>query len=105
MDKRLTGKTILLGITGGIAAYKAATLCSRLISLGASVRVMMTEGATRFITPLTLQTLSRHPVATDVFDERDASIVQHIDWADSADLAVVAPATANMLSKMANGLA
>lgn len=105
MDKPLMGKTILLGISGGIAAYKAASLCSRLISLGASVRVMMTEGATRFITPLTLQTLSRHPVATDVFDERDASIVQHIDWADAADLVVVAPATANILSKMANGLA
>ncbi|KIL35232.1 phosphopantothenoylcysteine decarboxylase [Cohnella kolymensis] len=105
MDKPLSGKTILLGISGGIAAYKAATLCSRLISLGASVRVIMTEGATRFITPLTLQTLSRHPVATDVFDERDASIVQHIDWADAADLVVVAPATANILSKLANGLA
>lgn len=105
MEKRLAGKTILLGITGGIAAYKAAALCSRLIGLGASVRVIMTEGATKFITPLTLQTLSRNPVATDVFDERDAAIVQHIDWADSADLAVVAPATANMLSKLANGLA
>jgi phosphopantothenoylcysteine decarboxylase/phosphopantothenate--cysteine ligase len=105
MQKQLAGKTILLGITGGIAAYKAATLCSRLISLGASVRVMMTEGATKFITPLTLQTLSRHPVATDVFDERDASIVQHINWADAADLAVVAPATANMIAKMAGGLA
>lgn len=105
MDKPLAGKTILLGITGGIAAYKAAALCSRLISLGASVRVIMTKGATEFITPLTLQTLSRHPVATDVFDERDASIVQHIDWADSADLVVIAPATANILSKMANGLA
>ncbi|TVY00741.1 bifunctional phosphopantothenoylcysteine decarboxylase/phosphopantothenate--cysteine ligase CoaBC [Cohnella terricola] len=101
----LTGKTILLGVTGGIAAYKAATLCSRLVGLGATVRVMMTEGATKFITPLTLQTLTRHPVATDVFDERDASIVQHIDWADSADLAVVAPATANMIAKLANGLA
>lgn len=105
MDKRLAGKTILLGVTGGIAAYKAATLCSRLIGLGASVRVMMTEGATKFIAPLTFQTLSRYPVATDVFDERDAAIVQHIDWADSADLAVVAPATANMLAKLANGLA
>ena len=105
MSKPLTGKTILVGVTGGIAAYKAATLCSRLVGLGASVRVMMTEGATKFITPLTLQTLTRHPVATDVFDERDAAIVQHIDWADSADLAVVAPATANMLSKLANGLA
>ncbi|QMV40261.1 bifunctional phosphopantothenoylcysteine decarboxylase/phosphopantothenate--cysteine ligase CoaBC [Cohnella cholangitidis] len=105
MSKTLSGKTILLGVSGGIAAYKAATLCSRLVSLGASVRVMMTEGATRFITPLTLQTLTRHPVATDVFDEKDASIVQHIDWADSADLAVVAPATANLIAKLANGLA
>lgn len=105
MVKPLAGKTIILGITGGIAAYKAATLCSRLVGLGASVRVIMTEGATKFITPLTLQTISRHPVATDVFDERDASIVQHIDWADAADLIVVAPATANILSKMANGLA
>lgn len=105
MVKSLAGKTILLGISGGIAAYKAATLCSRLVGLGASVRVIMTEGATKFITPLTLQTISRHPVATDVFDERDASIVQHIDWADAADLAVVAPATANVLSKLANGLA
>ncbi|RKP55374.1 bifunctional phosphopantothenoylcysteine decarboxylase/phosphopantothenate--cysteine ligase CoaBC [Cohnella endophytica] len=105
MNKPLAGKTILLGVTGGIAAYKSATLCSRLVGLGAEVRAMMTQGATQFITPLTLQTLTRHPVATDVFDERDASIVQHIDWADSADLAVVAPATANMLSKLANGLA
>ncbi|WP_027084223.1 bifunctional phosphopantothenoylcysteine decarboxylase/phosphopantothenate--cysteine ligase CoaBC [Cohnella panacarvi] len=105
MTKPLSGKTIILGISGGIAAYKAATLCSRLAGLGASVRVIMTEGATKFITPLTLQTISRHPVATDVFDERDASIVQHIDWADAADLVVVAPATANILSKMANGLA
>ncbi|BBI34531.1 bifunctional phosphopantothenoylcysteine decarboxylase/phosphopantothenate--cysteine ligase CoaBC [Cohnella abietis] len=105
MDKPLTGKTILLGITGGIAAYKAATLCSRLVSLGASVKVIMTEGATKFITPLTLQILTRHPVATDVFDERDAAGVQHIDLADAADLAVIAPATANILSKLANGLA
>ncbi|MFC5703434.1 bifunctional phosphopantothenoylcysteine decarboxylase/phosphopantothenate--cysteine ligase CoaBC [Cohnella faecalis] len=105
MVKPLEGKTILLGITGGIAAYKAATLCSRLVSLGASVRVIMTEGATKFIAPLTLQSLSRHAVATDVFDERDPSIVQHIDWADSADLAVVAPATANAIAKLANGIA
>jgi phosphopantothenoylcysteine decarboxylase / phosphopantothenate---cysteine ligase len=105
LDKLLKGKTILLGISGGIAAYKAATLCSRLVGLGAEVRVIMTESATKFITPLTLQTLSRHSVATDVFDERDPSIVQHIDWADAADLAIVAPATANILSKLANGLA
>jgi len=105
MDKTLAGRTIVLGITGGIAAYKAAALCSRLVKLGAEVRVIMTEGATKFIAPLTLQTLSRHPVATDVFDERDASRVQHIDLADSADLVVVAPATANIIAKMAHGLA
>jgi phosphopantothenoylcysteine decarboxylase/phosphopantothenate--cysteine ligase len=103
--KPLSGKTIVLGISGGIAAYKGAALCSRLVSMGASVRVIMTEGATKFITPLTLQTLSRHPVATDVFDERDASIVQHIDWADAADAVVVAPATANVIGKMAGGIA
>ncbi|THF74264.1 bifunctional phosphopantothenoylcysteine decarboxylase/phosphopantothenate--cysteine ligase CoaBC [Cohnella fermenti] len=101
----LEGKTIVLGITGGIAAYKAATLCSRLVSFGASVRVVMTEGATKFIAPLTLQTLSRHPVATDVFDEHDASVVQHIDLADAADLVVVAPATANIIAKLAHGIA
>lgn len=105
MGQSLAGRTVVLGITGGIAAYKAATLCSRLVSLGAEVRVIMTEGATKFIAPLTLQTLSRHPVATDVFDEHDASRVQHIDLADSADLVVVAPATANILAKMAHGLA
>jgi phosphopantothenoylcysteine decarboxylase/phosphopantothenate--cysteine ligase len=103
--KPLAGKTILLGVTGGIAAYKAAALCSRLVSWGAQVRVIMTEGATKFITPLTMQTLSRHPVATDVFDERDASKVQHIDWADAADLVVVAPATANLIGKLACGIA
>ncbi|WP_019003648.1 bifunctional phosphopantothenoylcysteine decarboxylase/phosphopantothenate--cysteine ligase CoaBC [Cohnella laeviribosi] len=105
MNQPLSEKTIVLGVTGGIAAYKAAALCSRLVGLGASVRVIMTEGATRFITPLTLQTLSRHPVATDTFDERDPSKVQHIDWADAADLVVVAPATANIIGKMANGIA
>lgn len=105
MNPSLSGKTIVLGITGGIAAYKAATLCSRLVGLGAQVRVIMTEGATRFIAPLTLQTLSRHPVATDVFDERDAAVVQHIDWADAADLVVVAPATANSIAKLAHGIA
>lgn len=105
MNHSLSGKTIILGVTGGIAAYKAATLCSRLVGLGASVRVIMTEGATKFIAPLTLQTLSRHPVATDVFDERDAAVVQHIDWADAADLVVVAPATANSIAKLAHGIA
>lgn len=103
--KSLAEKTIVLGITGGIAAYKAATLCSRLVGMGAKVRVVMTEGATRFIAPLTLQTLSRHAVATDVFDERDPAVVQHIDWADAADLVIVAPATANIIGKLAGGIA
>lgn len=101
----LQGKTILLGISGGIAAYKAATVCSRLVQAGARVRVIMTESATKFIAPLTLQTLSRHPVYLDTFDEFDPGVVAHIDAADSADLVLVAPATANILGKMANGLA
>jgi len=101
----LKGKTIVLGITGGIAAYKAATLCSKLTQAGAEVRVIMTDSAARFITPLTLQTLSRHPVHTDTFDERDPAVVSHIDLADRADLVVVAPATANIIGKMAHGLA
>ncbi|WP_308634485.1 bifunctional phosphopantothenoylcysteine decarboxylase/phosphopantothenate--cysteine ligase CoaBC [Paenibacillus silvisoli] len=99
----LRGKTIVLGISGGIAAYKAATICSRLVQAGANVRVIMTESATKFVTPLTLQTLSRHTVYTDTFDEFDPAVVAHINVADSADLVVLAPATANVLAKMANG--
>lgn len=101
----LKGKSIILGITGGIAAYKGAALCSKLVQAGAEVHVIMTESATKFITPLTLQTLSRHPVYIDTFDERDPAVVSHIDLADHADLIVIAPATANLLGKMANGLA
>jgi phosphopantothenoylcysteine decarboxylase/phosphopantothenate--cysteine ligase len=101
----LNGKTIVLGISGGIAAYKAATLCSKLVQAGANVRVVMTESAAKFITPLTLQTLSRHPVYIDTFDEFNAAVVSHIDLADSADLVVIAPATANIIAKMANGIA
>ncbi|MBP3961117.1 bifunctional phosphopantothenoylcysteine decarboxylase/phosphopantothenate--cysteine ligase CoaBC [Paenibacillus lignilyticus] len=100
----LKGKTIVLGISGGIAAYKAATVCSRLVQTGANVRVIMTESATKFIAPLTLQTLSRHTVYTDTFDEFDPSVVAHINVADSADLVVIAPATANVLAKMAHGI-
>src|SRR5690606_18836194 len=77
---------------------------SRLAQSGAKVRVIMTESAARFITPLTFQTLSRQPVAIDTFDEKDPSVVSHIDLADHADLFVIAPATANMLGKMAHGL-
>lgn len=101
----LQGKSILLGVTGGIAAYKAAALCSKLKQEGAEVHVIMTASATQFISELTFQTLSRQPVYTDTFDERDASVVSHIDLADHADLVLVAPATANVIGKMAHGLA
>jgi phosphopantothenoylcysteine decarboxylase / phosphopantothenate---cysteine ligase len=100
----LAGKTIILGVTGGIAAYKASALCSRLTQAGAKVHVIMTKSATQFVAPLTFQTLSRNPVSVDTFDERDASVVNHIDLADRADLVVIAPATANILAKMAHGL-
>jgi phosphopantothenoylcysteine decarboxylase/phosphopantothenate--cysteine ligase len=102
---RLTGKTILLGICGGIAAYKAAALCSKLVQAGAEVHVIMTKSATQFIAPLTFQTLSRNHVAVDTFEEMNPSVVSHINLADHADLIVIAPGTANMLAKLAYGLA
>ncbi|WP_124727668.1 bifunctional phosphopantothenoylcysteine decarboxylase/phosphopantothenate--cysteine ligase CoaBC [Staphylospora marina] len=101
----MNGKRIVLGITGGIAAYKAATVASRLTQAGADVRVIMTEAATRFVTPLTLQILSRNHVSVDTFDERNPAVVNHIDLADHADLFVIAPATANLIAKLALGLA
>jgi phosphopantothenoylcysteine decarboxylase/phosphopantothenate--cysteine ligase len=101
----LKGKTILLGVSGGIAAYKAVALCSKLAQAGADVRVIMTESATRFVVPLTFQALSRNRVVADTFDEQDPSVVSHIDLADSADLVIVAPATANVIAKTAHGIA
>jgi phosphopantothenoylcysteine decarboxylase/phosphopantothenate--cysteine ligase len=101
----LRGRKIVVGVTGGIAAYKAAALVSRLTQRGADVRVIMTESAVKFVAPLTFQTLSRNPVYTDIFDERDPAVVSHIDLADHADLFIVAPATANIIAKMAHGLA
>ncbi|WP_046226807.1 bifunctional phosphopantothenoylcysteine decarboxylase/phosphopantothenate--cysteine ligase CoaBC [Paenibacillus dauci] len=101
----LRGKKIVLGITGGIAAYKAAALCSGLVKQGADVHVIMTESASKFITELTLQTLSRNPVHIDTFDERNPEVVTHIHLADLADLVLIAPATANTISKMTLGLA
>lgn len=100
----LQDKTIILGVCGGIAAYKAAALCSKLAQAGADVYVIMTESATKFIAPLTFQTLSRNPVIIDTFDEKDTSVVSHINLADKADLMLIAPATANMIAKMAIGL-
>lgn len=101
----LAGKTIVLGITGGIAAYKAAELARLLIKGGAAVRVVMTEAATRFITPLTLQTLTGHPVGLNLVDADEEARIGHIALADAADLIVVAPATANSIARFAGGLA
>ena len=101
----LQGKQVLLGVSGGIAAYKAAELCRSLIRCGAEVRVMMTRAATRFVGELTFAALSGHPVATDLFDPAREAQIGHIDLADSADLMLLAPATANRMAKMAHGVA
>jgi phosphopantothenoylcysteine decarboxylase/phosphopantothenate--cysteine ligase len=100
----LQGKTIVLGVCGGIAAYKAAALTSKLTQAGAVVRVIMTRSAVQFVAPLTFQTLSRHHVFVDTFDEKDPAVVSHINLADSADLVLIAPATASMIGKLALGL-
>ncbi|MCI3921528.1 bifunctional phosphopantothenoylcysteine decarboxylase/phosphopantothenate--cysteine ligase CoaBC [Paenibacillus sp. TRM 82003] len=100
----LQGKTVILGVTGGIAAYKAAAVASKLTQAGASTHVVMTASATKFIAPLTFQAITRHRVIVDTFDEEDAAVISHIDLADRADAVVVAPATANSLAKMALGL-
>jgi phosphopantothenoylcysteine decarboxylase/phosphopantothenate--cysteine ligase len=101
----LTGKRIVLGVTGGIAAYKAAELCRLCVKAGATVRVVMTEAATRFIAPLTLQTLSGAPVGLDLFDPASEAEIGHIKLADEADLLIVAPATADFIARMATGMA
>ncbi len=98
-------KNILLGVTGGIACYKAAALTSKLVQSGYSVKVMMTRSATKFVSPLTFQALSRNEVYTDTFIENNPEVIAHIDLADWADLALIAPATANMIAKLAHGLA
>ncbi len=101
----LQGKTVVLGVTGGIAAYKACTLTSALRKKGAAVHVIMTENATRFVAPLTFETLSNHPVVTDTFARPETWEVEHIALAKAADLFVIAPATANIMAKMACGIA
>ncbi|MGP4068167.1 bifunctional phosphopantothenoylcysteine decarboxylase/phosphopantothenate--cysteine ligase CoaBC [Halobacillus sp. B29] len=101
----LEGKKIVLGVSGGIAAYKAAALTSKLAQAGAEVRVIMTESAHHFVGPNTFQALSRRPVYTDTFKEVDPTQIQHIDLADWADLFLLAPATANIIGKLAGGIA
>jgi len=104
MAQRLDGKTIVLGLSGGIACYKAADLVRLLVRAGAQVRVMMSAAAQEFITPLTLQTLSGHPVSTNTFDLTQESEIGHIRLADMADAVVIAPATANVVGKIAAGI-
>ncbi len=100
----LSGKRILVGVSGGIAIYKTLELLSRLNKAGAETHVVMTESATRFVTPLTFQTMSQHKVYTDLFEESDG-FIPHIDLTREADAFLIAPATANVLAKMAHGMA
>lgn len=97
--------SIVLGVSGGIACYKAVELVRLLVKAGCSVQVIMTRSAMEFITPLTFQTLSGHPVASETFSLTQESEIGHINLADSADLFVIAPATANIIGKIANGIA
>ena len=99
------GKNVVLGVTGSIAAYKAADLASLLTKEGCEVRVVMTADALHFITPLPFKTLSRHAVVTDLYDEEEGWRPTHIELADEADLLLIAPATANAIAKLALGLA
>jgi phosphopantothenoylcysteine decarboxylase/phosphopantothenate--cysteine ligase len=101
----LTDKTIVLGITGGIAAYKAADIASKLTQAGAKVEVVMTEPATRFIAPLTLRSITGRAVITDMFDLASQHNIEHIALGEAADVVVIAPATASIIAKMAVGIA
>ena len=101
----LENKTVLLGVTGGIAAYKSASLASLLVKAGADVRVIMTEHATNFINPITFETLTGHKCITDTFDRNFEFSVEHVALAQKADVIMVAPATANVIAKLAHGLA
>ena len=101
----LTGREIVLGVTGGIAAYKSADLVSRLRHKGANVSVIMTKNATEFIAPLTFRTLSARPVAVDTFQSPEYWNVEHVALAQRAEIFLIAPATANILAKMAHGIA
>lgn len=96
---------ILLGVTGSIAAYKAADITSKLVKKGHNIDILLTEGGSRFITPLTLQTLSKNKVYMDMFEEIVPSEVKHIALAKKADIVLIAPATANIIGKIANGIA
>lgn len=98
-------KNIVLGITGGIAAYKACDIANKLQKNKISVQVIMTQAAQKFITPLTFQSLTKNPVYTDMFEELKEVDIRHISIAQKADLCLIAPATANIIGKIANGIA
>jgi phosphopantothenoylcysteine decarboxylase/phosphopantothenate--cysteine ligase len=100
----LKGREIVVGVCGGIAAYKVADLVSKLVQLGAGVTVAMTPEAQRFVTPLTFEALSARPVRTDTFDLVESSDPQHIALTERADLMLIAPATSNIIAKIAHGL-
>ena len=102
---RIMKKSVVLGVTGSIAAHKAADLASLLTKQKCDVRVVMTADAQRFITPLPFKTLTRNPVVTDLYAEEEGWKPTHIELADAADLLVIAPATANVIAKLAHGLA
>jgi phosphopantothenoylcysteine decarboxylase len=102
-SEQLAGKVIILGVTGSIAAYKAADIVSQLVKWGAEVHVIMTESATKFITPLAMQTMSRNPVHVDMWADISEWEPGHISLADRADLLLVAPLTAQTMANFANG--
>ncbi|TDJ49603.1 MAG: bifunctional phosphopantothenoylcysteine decarboxylase/phosphopantothenate--cysteine ligase CoaBC [Nitrospina sp.] len=105
MADSLNGRKIVLGVSGGIAAYKAVELLRLLTKAGASVHVVMTASAKKFVTPLTFATLSGHPVYHEIFDSEHSAAMEHLQVSENADLLIIAPATANTLGKLANGLA
>lgn len=102
---QVKGKNVVLGVSGGISAYKAVEVLRRLTEKGVNVRVVMTKAATEFVTPLTFRELSYHHVALEMFEEPKGPMMQHLGWMEWADLFVVAPATANVINKMACGIA
>ena len=104
MSEELKGKCVVLGVTGSIAAYKAADIAGSLVKLGAEVHVILTNAAQEFVTPLTMRTVSRNEVATDLWEDHGWK-PEHIDLAGKADLLLVAPATANVIAEFACGLA
>ena len=105
METVIEKKNIILGVSGGIAAYKSVELLRLLVKQGANVRVIMTENAQWFVGPLTFEALSAQPVCTDLFEKNDDASIRHIQWAEAADAVVIAPATANIIGKLSSGIA